>query len=141
MGKYDSRGTKPQQRKLKKAVWSYLQKEIIDPHQEIFRELEEDDWYCMDFNPKRWKQHENAPLQDSGMWTSDDSHIEAYQESGAGVILHYDGSGHDYLSTDGGTDYPEIGWRHYEAIEKIATKLGWRAEAQNSWSTGFYWEG
>lgn len=67
------------------------------------------------------------------------SAVDKYTDSGADLVLAYDGAGYDYLSPY--ADYPSVSDAHREKIIEIAEQLGFFMEDLNSWSAGFYYEG
>ena len=79
------------------------------------------------------------PVSDVGVWVGKDE-VKRYSDSGADVILHYDGGGHDVFSDHG--DYAYMGLRDYrDHVEKLGEKYGYDVEPLNNWSLGYYYKG
>jgi len=103
--------------RLRKAIWDYLEEKIRKPEVEFF-------------GSDHAKGGKWDPLANVGVRTTD---------HGADLELYYDGAGYDWLSPNGGA--PETAEKHQSALSELARKLDFHAEAYDSTSLAFYYEG
>jgi hypothetical protein len=103
------------------------------------REIQDESQERMDGDPAFGRGGKYDPVSDVGVWVGKDE-VKRYSDSGADVILHYDGGGYDVFSEQG--DYAYYGMRKYrDHVEKLGEKYGYMVEPLNNWSLGYYYEG
>ena len=102
-------------------------------------EIQDESQDRMDGDPKWGRGGKYDPVADVGVWVGKDE-VKRYTDSGADVVLHYDGAGYDVFSDSG--DYAYMGLRKYrEHVEKLGAKYKYHVEPLNNYSLGFYYEG
>lgn len=101
-------------------------------------EIQDESQDRMDGDPKWGRGGKYDPVADVGVWVGPE--VARYSDSGADVVLHYDGAGYDVFSDSG--DYAYMGLRKYrEHVEKLGAKYKYHVEPLNNYSLGFYYEG